>query len=95
MVKMEVAQKTIFSISDRLAKLFGVSGEPMEHNSNCKVKTNFFYKLGHFSINGPRLFIHIARAIDKDGRIKARQRTVAREMHDKLNLHSPDSTATN
>ena len=28
-------------------------------------------------------------------RIKARQRSVARQMHDKLNLHSPDSTATN
>ena len=28
-------------------------------------------------------------------RIKARQRSVARQMHDKLNLHFLDSTATN
>ena len=28
-------------------------------------------------------------------RIKALQRSVAGQMHDKLNLHSPDSTTTN
>ena len=49
---MGVAQKTMFSISDRLAKFFGISGAPMEHNAIAKSKQTFFYKLG---INGPGL----------------------------------------
>ena len=53
-VKMGVAQKTMFSISDRLAKFFGISGAPMEHNAIAKSKKNFFYKLG---INGPGLIV--------------------------------------
>ena len=35
---MGVAQKTMFSISDGLAKFFGIS----EAQYNCKIKTNFF-----------------------------------------------------
>ena len=38
---MGVAQKTIFSISDRLVKLFGKSGAPMEHNTTAKSKQTF------------------------------------------------------
>ena len=49
---MGVTQKTMFSISDRLAKFFGISGAPMEHNAIAKSKQTFFYKLG---INGPGL----------------------------------------
>ena len=41
-VKMGVAQKTMFSISDRLAKFFGKSGAPMEHNTTAKSKQTFF-----------------------------------------------------
>ena len=51
-VKMDVAQKTMFSISDHLAKFFGISGAPMKHNAIAKSKQTFFYKLG---INSPRL----------------------------------------
>ena len=39
---MGVAQKTMFSISDRWAKFFGVSGAPMEHNAIAKSKETFF-----------------------------------------------------
>ena len=39
---MGVAQKTMFSISDRLEKFFGISGAPMEHNAIAKSKKNFF-----------------------------------------------------
>ena len=39
---MGVAQKAMFSISDRLAKFFGVSGAPMEHNAIAKPKQTFF-----------------------------------------------------
>ena len=49
---MSVTQKTMFSISDRLANIFGKSGAPMEHNAIAKSKQTFFYKLG---INGPGL----------------------------------------
>ena len=49
-VKMGVAQKTMFSISDRLAKFFGISGASMEPNAIAKSKQTFFYRLG---INGP------------------------------------------
>ena len=49
---MGVAQKTMFYISDRLAKFFGISEAPMEHNAIAKSKQTFFYKLG---INGPGL----------------------------------------
>ena len=42
---MGVAQKTMFSISDRLAEFFGISGAPMEHNAIAKSKQTFFYKL--------------------------------------------------
>ena len=52
---MGVAQKTMFSISDRLARFFGKSGAPMEHNATAKSKQTFFYKLG---INGPGLIRH-------------------------------------
>ena len=51
---MGVAQKTMFSISDRLAKFFGIHGAPMEHNAIAKSEQTFFYKLG---INGPGLII--------------------------------------
>ena len=49
---MGVAQKTRSSISDHLAKFFGISGAPMEHNAIAKSKQTFIYKLG---INGPGL----------------------------------------
>ena len=51
---MGVAQKTLFSISDRLAKFFGVSGALMEHNAIAKSKQTIFYRLG---INGPGLTV--------------------------------------
>ena len=54
---MGVAQKTMFSISDRLTKCFGIFGAPMEHNAIAKSKQTFFYKLGHFGISGPGLSI--------------------------------------
>ena len=57
MVKMGVAQKTMFSISDRVAKFFGLSGAPMEHNTTAKSKQAFFYKSGHFGMNGPGLIL--------------------------------------
>ena len=38
-VKMGVAQKTM---SDCLAKFFGISGAPMEHNAIAKSKQTFF-----------------------------------------------------
>ena len=43
----------MFSISDRLANIFGISGAPMEHNAIAKSKKTFFYKLG---INDPGLY---------------------------------------
>ena len=49
---MGVTQKAMFSISDRLAKFFGISGAPMEHNAIAKSKQTFCYKLG---INSPGL----------------------------------------
>ena len=39
---MGVAQKTMFSILDRLAKSFGTSGAPMEYNAIAKSKQTFF-----------------------------------------------------
>ena len=47
MVKMGVAQKTMFSILDRLAKFFGISGAPMEHNAIAKSKQTFFLQIRH------------------------------------------------
>ena len=47
MVKMGVAQKTMFSISDRLAKFFGISEAPMEHNAIVKSKQTFFLQIRH------------------------------------------------
>ena len=44
---MGVAQKTMFSISDRLAKFFGISGAPMEHNAIAKSKQTFFLQIRH------------------------------------------------
>ena len=38
---MGVAQKTMFSISDRLEKFFSISGAPMEHNTTAKSKKLF------------------------------------------------------
>ena len=58
---MGVAQKTMFSISDRLVNFFGISGAPMDHNAIAKSKQTFFLQK---SINGPgliaiyRLFIY-------------------------------------
>ena len=52
---MGVAQKIMFSSSDRLANFFGISGAQIEHNAIAKSKETFFYKLGHFGINGPGL----------------------------------------
>ena len=49
---MGVAEKTLFSISDCLAKFFGVSGALLERNAIAKSKQAFFYNLG---INGPGL----------------------------------------
>ena len=46
-VKMGVAQKTIFSISDRLAKFFGIIEAPMEHNAIAKSKQTFFLQISH------------------------------------------------
>ena len=40
---MGVVQKTMFSISDRLAKFFGIPGVPMEHNAIAKSKPTFFF----------------------------------------------------
>ena len=62
---MGVAQKTMFSISDRLAKFFGISGAPMEHNTTAKSKQTFFYKLDHFGINGPGLYILYRMCVKK------------------------------
>ena len=42
---MGVAQKTMFSISDRGVKFFGISGAPMEHNAIAKSKETFFVKM--------------------------------------------------
>ena len=39
---MGVAQKTMFTISDQLAKFFGISGAPIEHNQN-----KLFLKIRH------------------------------------------------
>ena len=39
---MGVAQKAMFSILDRQAKFFGISGAPMEHNTIAKSKETFF-----------------------------------------------------
>ena len=44
MVKMGVAQKTMFSISDRWAEFFGIFGAPMKHNAIAKSKETFFCK---------------------------------------------------
>ena len=49
---MGVAQKTMFSISDRIAKFFGISGAPMEHNAIAKSKQSFFLLK---CLNGPGL----------------------------------------
>ena len=46
-VKMGVAQKAMFSISDRLAKFFGISGASMEHNAIAKSKKTFFLQIRH------------------------------------------------
>ena len=42
---MDVAQKTMFSISDHQAKIFGISGAPMEHNVIAKSKETFLFNL--------------------------------------------------
>ena len=39
---MGVAQKTMFSISDHRANIFGISGAPMEH---AKLKETFLFNL--------------------------------------------------
>ena len=44
---MGVAQKTMFSISDHLAKFFGICGAPMEHNAIAKSKQPFFLQIRH------------------------------------------------
>ena len=44
---MDVAQKTMFSISDRLAKFFGISGAPMEHNAIAKSKQTVSLLIRH------------------------------------------------
>ena len=44
---MGVAQKTLFSILDRLANFFGISGAPMEHNAIAKSKQTFFLQIRH------------------------------------------------
>ena len=44
---MGVAQETMFSISDRLAKFFGISGAPMEYNAIAKPKQTFFLQISH------------------------------------------------
>ena len=51
---MGVAQKTMFSISDRLAKFFGKSGAPMEHNTTAKSKQTFFLEIRPFWHKRPR-----------------------------------------
>ena len=55
---MGVAQKTMFSISDRLAKFFGVSGAPMEHNATAKSKKTFLLEIRPFSHKRPRTIIN-------------------------------------
>ena len=55
--------KTMFSISDRLANFFGISGAQMEHNTTAKSKQTFFYKLGHFAINDPGLLSFLKKVI--------------------------------
>ena len=45
---MGVAQKTMFSISDRLAKFFGISGAPMVHNTTAKSKQTFLLEIRPF-----------------------------------------------
>ena len=44
---MGVAQKTMFSISDRLAKFFDIPGAPMEHNTTAKSKKAFLLQIRH------------------------------------------------
>ena len=39
---MGVTQKTMFSISDHQANIFGISGAPMEHNAIAKSKETFY-----------------------------------------------------
>ena len=51
---MGVAQKTMFSISDRLAKFFGISGAPMEHNTTTKSKKTFLLEIRPFWHKRPR-----------------------------------------
>ena len=42
---MGVAQKAMFSISDRLAKFFGISGASMEHNAIANQNKLFFLQI--------------------------------------------------
>ena len=51
---MGVVQKTVFSISDRRAKFFGISGVPMEHNAIAKSKETFFLEIRPFWHKQPR-----------------------------------------
>ena len=45
MVKMGVAQKTMFSISDHQTNNFGIFGAPMEPNAIAKSKETFLFNL--------------------------------------------------
>ena len=47
---MGVAQKTMFSILDHRASIFGISGAPMEHNATAKSKETFFYLINFITI---------------------------------------------
>ena len=42
---MGVAQKTMFCILDHQAKIFGISGAPVEHNAIAKSKETFLFNL--------------------------------------------------
>ena len=51
---MGVAQKTKFSNSDHLAKFFGISGAPVEHNTAAKSKKTFLLEIRPFWHKRPR-----------------------------------------
>ena len=59
---MGVAQKTLFSILDRLAKFFGKSWAPMEHNTTAKSKQAFL-EIRPFWHKRPRTILLMKRSI--------------------------------
>ena len=56
----------MFSISDRRAKFFGISGASMEHNASAKSNETFFLL---FCINGPGLCILVLLLHESKGEV--------------------------